>query len=225
MIYKNKSQRKASTKAKLELDLGTQIYYYQTDKAWTFTLDDDKQRQFGVLYEILDMREYDGEADADYPYLVSAGLIVHKPHASFYEGQSEFKPTLRDLRSDCNSYMGTVLIDHVLANATKNGSEGDGEAFELLARQFAINEAHIKTIKNTFGTVATQSKPGTEHKYLKFKTVEAAVKYIQLLAQRAPILSLIGFFLDRPINMVGETGWDQFKTMVYGPKYKREVGY
>lgn len=92
-----------------------------------------------------------------------------------------------------------------------------GDAFEALSKQFTAEEASVFRIKSQWGTVAAQQGPGTEHKYLRFATEAAARKYVQLLSKRASAMGImVGFILDRPINMMGETGWKQVQTMVFG---------
>lgn len=195
-------------------------FTYVSSKNMTFTLDDDKQRTFGVLFETVDMYDATGDAEfKNYPFVVSASLMVNKLHPSFFEGEG--KPDAIGLMLDCNGYMGGVCVDHVLTHeiscATEAESEPDASNFEKLANQFKVNEACVKTNKHDFGTIAAQYGRGTEFSYLQFKTEAAARKYVSLLTERVPALSmLIGFILDRPLNMVGDSGWKTFETQVKG---------
>lgn len=206
---------KSNVKLK-ELDLDTSIFLYQTDKNWTFSLEDGKSRQFGISYEILDMKDATGEPEfKDYKYVVSASIMAHKVHKSFDESGND-KPDLFSLRWDCERYMGGIPIDHILQSVTR-GDESNEDGFKNIVDQFTPFEAKIVTNEAQFGTYAAQNGRGAEHSYLQFKTIEAAKKYIQILATRAPIMqALIGQTLDRPINMMGDDGWSVITKQVKG---------
>ena len=205
----------------------TELYnnlVYVTDKGWVFGLDDEKQRNFGIMFEITDMAEDTGEPEfEEYPYLVSAEIMADKCHKSFDE--SGEKPTHDSLLYDCKSYMGGVPIDHVLTHAVQSGTE-TGEAFDALKAQFTIDEAMVRTVNSNYGTYAAQNGPKSKHQYLQFKTEDAARKFIDYLVEkRCSALSvMIGFILDRPINMMGEDGWRVIRTQVYGKNHKQKVG-
>lgn len=205
-----------------DIDSGFENFMYQTSKSWQLELEDGKRRQFGLLYSITDMKEATGDDEYnDYPFLVSVGIIAHKPHSSFNE--SDYKTSLEGLRFDCNSYMGTVPVDHILANGTKRGHEPeDKEAFDILVEQFSAKEAKVVEHTAEFGTYAAQYGRKAKHQYLQFKTQEAAEKFCQLLSKRTPAIGvMIGFILDRPINLMGDSGWSLVETMVHGSKYNR----
>lgn len=211
-------------KPKLMWDIDTERYYYQSSKDWVFQLDDDKDRQFGILYEAIDLYEATGEDEfKQYPIAVSASIIAHRPHAKFWDeagAPEDVKPTLNDLRIETYRYMGGVPVDHVLANATRNAKEPDKEPFQCLVEQFSAAEACVITDHPRFGTVAAQSGPGSEYQYLRFKTWEAAEDYIKYLAEyrTGAMGMMIGFTLDRPINLAGETGWSVMEYQVTGKR-------
>ena len=187
---------------------------YVTSKSFCFELDDEKQRQFGIVFETLDMYDATGEEKfKDYPYLVSIGIVADKPHKSFDE--SGGNPCQVSLLGDCLGYMGSISVDHVLVNGTKSNAEKGENGFEAMASNFSVNEATVKTYKN----MNEQDEP-----YLSFKTEEAAQKFIDLvILHRLSVLMLVGFILDQPVNRAGETGWKQIKTMVRGCKYNRKL--
>ena len=186
---------------------------YVTSKSFQFELDDEKRRQFGIVFETLDMYEATGEEEfKDYPYLVSIGIVADKPHKSFDE--SGGNPCQISLLSDCLGYMGSISVDHVLVNGTKSNAEKGENGFEAMASNFTVLEATVKTYKSIFER---------DEKYLSFKTEEAAQKFIDLvILHRISALGLIGFILDRPINRIGDIGWKQIETMVKGCKYNRK---
>ena len=77
----------------------------------------------------------------------------------------------------------------------------------------------IVTKKSDFGTVAAQYGQGYEFKYLQFKTEDACEKYVNFLVEnRADCLMgmMIGFILDAPINMVGDSGWSVIEKQLKG---------
>lgn len=196
---------------------------YVTSSSFTLSLDDDKQRQFGILFEMIDMYEATGEAEfKQYPYLVSAGIIADRCHKSFYEGEG--KPTKERLIFDTNSYMGTIPVDHILTHAVKSSSEASNELnesnFSVVANQFKLGQATIVTQKQQFGTIAAQKGIEHEHQYLQFKTEQDAEQFIQYLIKNrvTAIGMLIGFTLDKPVNMAGKTGWSTMEKMVKGCK-------
>lgn len=187
---------------------------YVTSKSFQFELDDEKQRQFGVVFETTNMYEATGDKEfKDYSFLVQIGIIADKPHKSFDE--SGGNPCQISLLGDCLGYMGSISVDHVLVNGTKSNAEKGENGFEAMASNFSVNEATVKTYKN----MNEQDKP-----YLSFKTEEAAQKFIDLvILHRLSVLGLIGFILDQPVNRAGETGWKQIETMVRGCKYSRKL--
>jgi len=215
MKFENKSKTKSDNEINDILD----NYIYVTNKSWQFGLDDEVHRQFGILFEILDMDEATGEKEYEqYPFIVSASIIADKCHESFNESGHD-KPTKFDLIYDCNSYMGGIPIDHVLTNQVKSSDESK-DSFGSVCDIFKLDEACICSIKNDFGTIAAQQGKGTEHKYLQFKTDDAARKYIDFIIQnRVSCLGImIGFILDRPINMIGDSGWSVIEKQVKGYK-------
>ena len=186
---------------------------YVTSKSFHFELDDEKPRQFGIVFETLDMYEATGEEEfKDYPYVVSIGIVADKPHKSFDE--SGGNPCQVSLLGDCLGYMGSISVDHVLVNGTKSNAENGENGFEAMASNFTVLEATIKTYKSIF----EQDEP-----YLSFKTEEAAQKFIDLvILHRLSVLMLVGFILDQPVNRIGETGWGQITTMVKGCNYNHK---
>lgn len=182
-----------------ETDWGSRLFKYVTSKQFTFSLDDNKSRQFGVLFEILDMKDATGEPEyKDTPYLVGAYIMADKCDKRFYEGtgKADWFGTI----IDCNQYMGGVPVDHILTEELGNANE--------LFTQFNATEAVLATASENFGTYAAQHGKGEEFNYLKFRTIEAAERFVELLKARTPLLSnIIEMILDRPINMAGDTGY------------------
>jgi len=188
---------------------------YVTSPDWVFGLEDDNNQQFGVVFEITDMDSATGEPEFEhYPFVVSASIVANNMHESFAESDETDKLSLI---LDGYSYMGGVPIDHVLTGDVKSSIETK-DAFTALCDQFTISEATVKTVKHTHGTVAAQRGAGYEFGYLQFKDEEAARKMVNyLIDHRVEVLSImIGFILDRPINMMGVDGWSNVRKMVEG---------
>lgn len=169
---------------------------------------DDEDVNLGLIVETLNIVDATGEGDENYPFVVSMGLIASKPHVSFDE--SEGNLTGIGLIWDCNSYMGSVPVDHILVNDT-NGK------LDQILKLFNVGEAKLVTEEVTHGTVAAQNGK-TKFSYLMFANEEVAQKYIDFIIQdRAPVLNMmVGFILDRPINMMGESGWSMVEKMHKG---------
>jgi len=121
------------------LDEITEGHYFASNPDWMFVLDDEKRRNFGLYIEILDMYQATGEREyKSAPFVVSFGIMAAKPHKSFNELDDNEKPTIKDLIYDCNSHMGNIPVDHVLANAINGG-------FDEIAEQFNAKEALVIT--------------------------------------------------------------------------------
>jgi hypothetical protein len=193
---------------------------YVTDKHWQFGMgENDEMHQFGIIFETIDMLEATGEKEfKQYPFLVSAEIMADNPHVSFDETGGN--PDKTSLLYDCKSYMGGIPIDHELVNAVRNSKEKSGEAFNLVADQLSANEACVIITSPKFGTIAAQKGPGSEHKYLQFKTEEACQKFIAYILKHriSAMRMMIGFTLDKPINMIGDSGWSVMENQVNGCK-------
>lgn len=178
------------------------------NKSWHCEIN-DKKIPLCLIMEVLDMDGATGEPEfKQYPFIVSIGIIAAKPHKSFYEGKG--KPNKLGLISDCNGYMGSIPVDHKLlrTDALNKNLMGDLKA----------KSAKIVTHKQNFGTLAAQEGKGSEISYPQFKTAEDAYNFGRALIENYgnTLMTLVGFTLDQPINMMGEDGWKEIKTMVEG---------
>lgn len=170
---------------------------------------DENDINLGLMVEVLDIVEATGEGDENYPYIVSIGLMTKKPHESFNETDGDI--TESSLLYDCNGYMGSIPVDHILTAAVNGG-------MDELIKLFNVSEAKLVIEKRKWGTVAAQNGPDSEFKYLMFSSEESAQKFVDfIINNRAGMLTMmVGFILDRPINMIGNNGWGQIETMVNG---------
>lgn len=173
---------------------------------------DDKKHKFGVLFEIMNTRNFDDNPDNKYPFVVSVGIIADDPDQYFlddcYEGLEVTK--LNKIEA-CNTYIGSIPIDHILTDSINGG-------MEELKTLFKIDEATLKSREVTRGTVAAQ-RGNIKFSWLQFKDEKTCEKFIEFIKDtRLNVLStMIGFILDQPINTIGDTGWSNFTKMI---KYK-----
>mgnify|MGYP001796550818 CR=1 FL=1 len=74
--------------------------------------------------------------------------------------------------------------------------------------KFTAEQMTWKKEKAQYGTVAAQQGPGHVFRYPTFATGKDAFAFSNELLKRATaVFGMIGFFLDRPINMAGNSGW------------------
>lgn len=200
---------------------------YVTKKSFELVLNDDKNLQFGIVFQTVDMWNATGDPEfKEYPFTVSASIVMDKCHRSFDESGMA-RPSKLSLLSDAMQYMGGIPIDHILthdiifSNEVRNkGYKGHQANFQTIVNQFNPNEAMVKSYTANFGTVAAQYGSGSMFNYMQFKDEAAALKFVNyLIDHRINSLSMmIGFILDRPINLAGITGWDMVNNMVKGCK-------
>jgi hypothetical protein len=182
------------------------------NKEWMCELD-DKEVELALHCEISDMFEATGEKEfKEYPYLVSVSIIAANPHESFNELDEKYKPDKFSLIEDCVSYMGGVPVDHKLI-------ETDKLNHDITSKLIAKDAMLVKTTHD-FGTVAAQKGRGTVTVYPQFSTEEAAKEWTKELIRLYgnTLMGLVGFVLDAPINMVGDTGWRVVEKQVKGCK-------
>lgn len=153
----------------------------------------------GIICEIYDLREIDRAHDNDiYPYFVETSIVPLKHHKKFIKDMDQ-KPTnqLSEIL-EAYQYAGGIPINM--------------ESVQGAAKTKADHE--IRHIKHaTFGH---------EIKTVRFRTYEDAEQYIKDIYSHnaCAIFGLIGFYLDRPINRIGWTGWDVLSNQVLGKELK-----
>lgn len=174
---------------------------------------DDQEVELALHCEILNMDEMTGEAEfKEYPFVVSVAIVAANPHESFNELGENDKPSQMSLIEDCMSYMGGVPIDHKLLSTDKINKNITGE--------LKAQDACFKTHTADYGTLAAQESPGSSITYPQFRTEEAAQKWVKELVKLYGdvLMTLVGFTLDQPINMIGDTGWSIVENQVKGRK-------
>ena len=192
-------------------DLNEGFVVFDNDGGWRCGLGDEDDVELALHVEITNMMDATGEPEfTEYPYLVSIGIITAVPHESFYEGTGDVDRL--DLISDMVGYMGSIPIDHqLIATDALNHN---------ITESLPCKDAKLVSRVHDYGTVAAQQGRGTRIICPQFKTEQAARNYaLQLIELYGDtVMTLVGFTLDRPINMIGETGWSQIEKMHNGVK-------
>lgn len=152
---------------------------------------DESEVPMTLVVEVTNMYDATGDDDyKDYPIVFTIGMINKNIHESI-DCDSEDR-TLEDIIS----YYGmNMYLDDVIYNMdTANKKIRDG---------LTINKASISSYENRFN--------GDQQEFLKFKNEDDAFKFAEKLVKEYGdvIMCLIGFYLDRPVNLVGNTGWEQ----------------
>ena len=163
-------------------------YYYREENNWACVIDDEAVK-LGLVLEVLDLREIDPDIDDDdlHPYVIQASIVPQKPDERFYEGDEPYKNEYRmSLIFDYYSYCGSVCY---LEEPIK------------LKEKFTLDEASLHSYTDRF----TKSKKS----YLRFsdKALDKALELYSSEAEKS--FTFIGFILDKPVNLIGTTGWDE----------------
>ena len=179
--------------------------YYATRKNWIAGLDDDKEVQLALFLEIIDMADATGEEQfEDYPFAFEYEIVVAYPGPEWMakvERSTSPAETPEMALETSQSYGGGVPITHKMM-----GIEGGG----MDLKRFTADQMTWKKETVTHGTVAAQRGPGTVFRYPMFATEDDAYEYALELFKTADVVMgvMIGFLLDAPINMMGNTGWE-----------------
>lgn len=177
---------------------------------WICGLEDNDDVELALYCEITDMYEATGEKEFEqYPIVASIQIVVADPHKSFDESDNKDANRL-SLISDMVSYMGGVPVDHDYISTDKSNKD--------ITSHLKIKDACLVTHTHDFGTLAAQRGKGTSFSYPQFKTEDAAKAWVQELIKLYgdTLMMMVGFTLDRPINMIGDTGWKTIEQQVKG---------
>lgn len=173
-----------------------------TRKNWVCGTDYNPNIQLIAIFEIIDRDEYDlmDEKDnPDFPYIVESSVFAHpKSFSKTFVNEFAENDVIEDHGGkypihwallDAYMYMGGI---HVNVETVEGAHKCHGVETELV------------TTKNG--------------KFRHFKSFEDADKYIKdvYVHNMEAVMGLIGFYLDRPWNMIGTTGWDSIYTMTQG---------
>lgn len=175
---------------------------------WTCEIDGEEV-PVGLLISITDMYEATGEPEfKQYPFITSVEIMALNPSPDIDSQIKETGMTGEDIIPDVHAYCGGVNIEHLLLQTDAIN--------ENLMGELKAKSAKLVTVKSDFGTFAAQFGKGSELTYPQFKTEAAAKAFVtQLVKKYANVhMSLIGFVLDRPVNMAGNTGWNTLETQI-----------
>lgn len=149
-----------------------------------------------ILVEVTDMYDATGEEEfKDYSFVFSIGLInknINQTILNKVVDGDDFTPSVSDVIGyyGMNCYIDQALIDTDLIN-------------QKLINELKINDACLSTYKCRF--------TGQDKTTIRFKTENAAFDFAEMLINSYgdTMMTLIGFTLDKRINLAGETGWKQ----------------
>lgn len=176
-------------------------YYKQ---GWQCGLGDDDVPMTMVV-EVIDMHGATGEDEyKDYNYVFSIGLLNLNMHQSILDKVSDgddCQPSMADVASyyGMNCYVDQQLIDMDQINSK-------------LIDELKITDACLSTYRCRF--------TGKDKVTIRFKTDTAAFSFAEKLIHTYGdvIMTLIGFTLDQPINLAGQSGWEQTEKFHSGEK-------
>jgi len=163
------------------------------DPNWTCGLTDleeAREVQLAVYVEYLDTKDYDSEANEDYPYVVDAHIVVH-PDSLTEEGIKYSKVP-----------------------------EADRVYIENLHHNFGgvpVKQKWCSGMNEDWLGIEYIEEDG-EYKFASWDDAEKYVNKI-LKNRLQGLMGMIGFYLDEQINRIGSTGWDMIEGMVYGKNF------
>ena len=173
---------------------------WMENKSWICQLEDERNIHLGLMVETINWPEAVGDEapDKEYPVGLYGEIYVvpkemSKKFKSSVASSSGITPDEVSV-TDVKGYSGGVPVTTVL-----EGIEG--------AKKPDIDSKVIKW------------KDGRVERY--FKNEEDAKKWArEVYAHNASgLFLLIGFTLDRPVNMIGNTGWDIIRHQKKGTEY------
>jgi hypothetical protein len=119
-------------------------------------------------------------------------------------------------------YWGGVPIAHIAIHDVRSSAAADGSAEYHQWLDSEGIDTMVHNIPVSHGVVFVQGR--THERFVMFRTAEDARRAAMwLVKNRCPaICGMPAFFLDRPINMVGETGWDVLRRQCKPLRKKKE---
>jgi hypothetical protein len=162
-------------------------HHYATQKSWIAGFGpDDREVQLALYLEIIDMYDATGDKKFEkWPIALDTSIVVAYPGPKWLkQAQAETHDEEGDLY-DSYSYGGGVPVTHTLMGIT-------GGDFDL----------------SKFGSKDVKWAAEKPYKRAYFKKFDVALRFANELLKNAPaVFGMIGFILDRPVNMAGDDGW------------------
>ena len=196
---------------------------YATDPHWVFALEDGKNRQFGLVVEAIDLAAagVEGEDDTEFPICVEISIVAHDPSDLYRQERYGGWPGIKAgdrlaLIEAAYSYGVGVPVTHILHDV-KHGDKPKG----LVGALDGVDPETYKIFDRVarYGTVAAQRGETTlSFPRFRIRAWDDLRVYVDNMIGRAQVLGImIGFILDRPINLAGEDGWSVMRRWVNGP--------
>jgi len=187
-----------------EIDFGYQTLDQYYDKNWKCEVDGHKV-SLSLVSETIDMYEATGEGqEKGYNIMPSIGVINLNVHRSLSEDVNDDHDGDYSYLEDVLNYCGFVDLSEVFLNIDKDNDN--------LMNKLTIKEATFDNYQCRF--------TGETKIYPKFKDQGAARQFSYTLIERYGnvVMGLIGFYLDKPVNLIGETGWKTIELCHFGIK-------
>lgn len=183
--------------------------YYATERGWRVGLgDQDLDIQLALYLDITDMLEATGEKEfEDWPLNMEISLVVARPGPLWLEkalgsgsGADSGEISEEQALEESYRYGGGIPVTHILLDEISGG--------ESNTTKFSRDEVKWVTKPVTHGTIAAQRGKGYKFRYPMFREDDVALRFAEELLKRADgLFGMVGFHLDRPVNMVGDDGW------------------
>lgn len=165
---------------------------------------DGKTIPIGVVAEIMDLREIDSKYDDEpYPIIIEFSIVSLKLHKDYIK-ELNIEESLRNNKNyliyESYRYSGGVPIN---IESVKSNKE-----------DFSGIDSEIRTQKHRlYGEIKVRN----------FRNYESAERFIKQVATErvVSVFSLCGFYLDRPVNLVGNMGWDIIGLQAFNRDYLR----
>lgn len=195
---------------------------YVENPSWRFGLDDAVDRQFGLVVEAIDLAASGAlEDESEFPIIVEISIVAHDPSKHYREkkfgGWEGIKAgDRRALIEAAYNYGGGVPVTHILHDV-----QAPGKRKGLTGALEGVDPQSYKVFDRVaaFGTVAAQ-RGKTNYAFPRFRVREwdDLEIYVGNMIDRAAVLGImIGFILDKPINLAGHDGWSVMRRWVNGP--------
>ena len=199
-----------------ESDCDTRIY--ASDSNWYCGLENNERVQLGVYGCVINTAEYGAEnAPEGFPFLCQFNIVAHDPAInddalrSVGADRDYFVPYENDpeaqaevMREMLQEYGGAnVPVDDLLVHGIHKPGEN--------ALMALLEGLKYKLVENTHWAT------GERREIPWFDSWEDAETFVKRALERADtLMALVGFTLDRPVNMIGADGWSIIRSQVEG---------
>jgi hypothetical protein len=151
----------------------------------------DKRIKLGLIAEAIDQTEISEDFDKDaYSVINEVQIVVDNASLS----EDYLKQAMNEYKQFKNNGSVRQLESYVYSGGVPVNMEGISGAVKCDV------DNETRTYKNAYG----------ERKTRVFRTIEDAIEYAKTVYAHNAIalFGLVGFWLDKTVNLVGTTGWD-----------------